>query len=159
MRLDDSKLYIRNAVGDPEHKKHKRERDCAIAGLSVLLSEHKPPLVLCFGQFAFECARRARQEDENSFRSFRYWSVERLAREFAETIPTIRMDSVKLLPVLHAVVAQKFPHCHRYFSGGRGNYFEYVGEEIAQVLINNSNDPRLSRLWMQRPELGDRKVT
>jgi len=144
-RLDE-KFYIRNAVENPCHKTGKEQLAEEITTFRHLLNEHQPPLVLCFGQFAFEFARRARQENEEH--TFRYWNVDRLAEQFSDRISTVRLDTVNVLPLLHAVVAQQFLHCHRKFSGGKGNYFEYVGGKIAGMLIENRTDARLNGLWM-----------
>jgi hypothetical protein len=155
-RLDDSNLYIRNAVENPSHKStiHKESCDDKIAELSRLLHDQEPPFVMCFGQFAFECALRAWPEEEKLHkpeRSRRYWTVERLAEQFGSTISRTRLDSVNLLPLLNVLVAQQFSYCHRVCSGGKSgnsNYFEYAGGEIAKALIQHRNHPKLSRLWL-----------
>lgn len=144
-RLDD-KFYIRNAVEDPCHKVQKERLADEIATFRRLLNEHQPLLVLCFGQFAFEFTRRARQEKEEH--RFSHWTVERLAEQFTHRISTVRGDAVNVLPLLHAVVAQQFLHCHGKFSGGNGDYFEYVGEKLAEVLIEHRTDQRLNCFWM-----------
>jgi hypothetical protein len=144
-RLDD-KFYIRNAVEDPCHKYEKERLADEIATFRRLLNKHQPLLVLCFGQFAFEFARRARQEKED--RRFSHWTVEMLAEQFNNRISTIRTDAVNVLPLLHVVVAQKFLYCHTRFSGGNGDYFEYVGGNLARVLIEHRTDPRLNGFWM-----------
>lgn len=142
-RLDD-KFYIRNAVEDPSHKSQKEQLADEIVTFRRLLNKHQPLLVLCFGQFAFEFARRARQEEEEH--PFDYWDVERLAEQFSHRISTVRGDAVNVLPLLHAVVAKQFLYCHERFSGGNKDYFEYVGGKLAGVLIEHRTDPRLS--WM-----------
>jgi hypothetical protein len=145
IRLDD-KFYIRNAVENPCHKVQKERLADEIATFRRLLNEHQPLLVLCFGQFAFEFTRRARQEKEEH--RFSHWTVERLAEQFCNRISTVRGDAVNVLPLLHAVVAQQFLYCHGKFSGGNGDYFEYVGEKLAAVLIEHRTDQRLHGFWM-----------
>jgi hypothetical protein len=144
-RLDD-KFYIRNAVENPCHKDKKERLTDEIAAFRRLLNEHQPLLVLCFGQFAFEFARRAQQEKEEH--PFSHWTVERLAEQFGDRISTVRGDAVNVLPLLHAVVARQFLHSHGKFSGGNGDYFEYVGEKLAGVLIERRTDQRLQGFWM-----------
>lgn len=145
IRLDDN-FYIRNAVENPSHKVLKARLADEISIFRYLLSEHQPFLVLCFGQFAFEFTRRARQEKEEH--PFSHWTVERLAEQFSNRISTIRAEEVNVLPLLHAVVAQQFLYCHGKFSGGNGDYFEYVGEKLAGVLIEHRTDQRLQGHWM-----------
>lgn len=117
-----------------------------IAEFRRLLNEHKPLLVLCFGQFAFEFARRAGQEKEEP--DFRDWSVERLAEQFAHRISSFQVEAVNVLPLLHASIARQFLRCHGEFSGGNGDYFEYVGGKLARVLIEHRTDHRLNGCWM-----------
>lgn len=144
-RLTDD-LFIRNAVGDPCHKYQKGSLADEIAEFGQCLSEHTPVLVLCFGQFAFEFARRARQEGGEP--DFRKWSVKQLAKEFGNRVCKFQVDSVNVLPLLHASIARgRFLHCHEEFSGGQGNYFDYVGGEIASVLIEYRSHNRLKGCW------------
>ncbi len=145
-RLDE-KYYIGNAVEDPCVKLQKDLLDDEIAIFRGLLNQHQPLLVLCFGQFAFEFARRARQEEEEH--PFDYWNIERLAEAFGNRISAIREDAVNVLPLLHASVARgRFLLCHEKFSGGNKDYFQYVGEKLARVLVKHRTDPRLDCFWM-----------
>jgi hypothetical protein len=152
-RLDDSKLFILNAVSDSAHKKkeNREKLDAEIAELAELLNRHKPLLVLCFGQFAFECARRAQEEEKLPALK---WTIQKLSQEFRERILKVQLGSVTLLPLLHAVVALKFSKCSTDFSGGGDNYFEYTGHEIAQVLIKNRTDSSLNMLWLRAKREG-----
>jgi len=144
-RLADE-LFIRNAVENACHKFQKEPLADEITEYSRLLSEHKPVLVLCFGQFAFEFARRAAQEEEES--DFRNWSVERLAEEFDDRICKFQVESVNVLPLLHASIARgNFLQCHKDFSDEKGNYFDYVGGKIASVLIEHRTHNRLRGCW------------
>ena len=147
-RLDDRNLYIRNAIENPADKRDEQKLNCETKELRELLNDNHPPIVLCFGQFAFEFARRAWHNGEEARYPFRYWTVERLAKEFTTRISKISPDSVTLLPLLHVIVAKQFPHCHRLFSDCRTNYYEYVGEEIARVLLQHRSHRRLKHLWL-----------
>lgn len=145
-RLDE-KYYIRNAVEDPCVKLQKDLLADEIATFRGLLNKHQPLLVLCFGQFAFEFARRAQQEKDEH--TFRYWSVDRLAEQFIKRTSTVRGDAVNVLPLLHASVARgRYLFCHEKFSGGNRDYFQYVGEKLARVLVEHRTDPRLNCFWM-----------
>lgn len=144
-RLTDA-LFIRNAVGDPRHKFQKESLADEIAEFSRLLNEHKPVLLLCFGQFAFEFARRAQQQEEQP--DFGNWPVKELAKEFSNRICKFQVESVNVLPLLHASIARRsFLYCHEEFSGGQGNYFDYVGGKIASVLIEFRTHDRLKDCW------------
>jgi hypothetical protein len=154
-RLNDSDLYIRNAVGDPGNKSDKEQRGREVAVLRDLLNQYRPPLVLAFGRFANEFARHALRKEDERVQSWTVWSIKMLADEFARTIHTltgpdavIYLESVNVLPLLHAIGARQFRYCHREFSSGTGNYFKYAGELIASILIKHRAHRKLSRLWM-----------
>jgi hypothetical protein len=137
-------LYVRNAVGNAAHKGNREERGKAAVVLGRLLEEHRPPIVLCFGQFAFGLVQQARGRVEAA----RSWRVYKLAEQFSNRISAFEPDSVNVLPLLHAIVARKYERCHEDFSGGQGNYFEYVGHKLSKVLIDNRSNARLSSLWI-----------
>lgn len=93
-------------------------------------------------------ALRALQDPAKRPQDWTVRDVRDLAREFEARISTVRLDAVNVLPLLHAIVARKFRRCHERFSGSEGNYFDYVGRKIAEVLIEHRTHPRISRLWM-----------
>jgi hypothetical protein len=154
-RLDDRNLYIRNAVEDPKDRVDPIARNREICALRDLFLENKPPLVLAFGRFSVEFALRALPGAPEPSLSWKVWNVKTLAGEFSTRIAPLtvpeglaRLESVNVIPLLHAVGALQFRYCHREFSSGRENYFEYVGEQIAAVLIKHRDHPKLRRLWM-----------
>jgi hypothetical protein len=62
-RLDDSKLYIQNAIFEFTNEKKTKKIVDGVENVKRLLAYNpKPLLILCFGQFTFECARRANNE-------------------------------------------------------------------------------------------------
>jgi hypothetical protein len=166
-RLDDSELFIRNAVSRPDHKMKDTENQGAeIADLQVkemielreLLNrpnKPKPLLVLCFGQFAYACALRAQQVVIEKLlpQDWEIWGIPELSMEFRRRIDEVQLGRVTLLPLLHASAARSFPSATRHFSGGHPNYFEYVGKEIADKLIEtllkaSNKDKNLDKLWL-----------
>ncbi len=154
-RLDDSKLFIRNAVSNSDHKwKNPENREEEIAELRKLLDRHiksKPLLILCFGQFAFECARRAQGEENRRPQQWKKWEIRELRQQFDARILKVQLGSVTLLPLLHQYVALQFSKTNEKWGC---DYFEYVGEEIAnkvlinKVLIANQTDDRMDKLWL-----------
>lgn len=142
-RLRDNAFYVRNAVEDVEDKGETENCAKKIVDFGRLMEQKRPILVLCFGQFAYEFARRAQGLEK---KRWKHWSVERLAIHFGDAVQKFDPNKVNLFPLLHAVVAQKFAHCHSVFSGGRGNYFEYVGQEFARLLVEHRMHPRLELL-------------
>ena len=83
-RLDTNDLYIRNAVHSAGKKPDGRAIEWSpqlkeeMRELGRLLAAYSPRLVLSFGAFAFEFARRSCDEDPK--RAFGYWSTELLGR-------------------------------------------------------------------------------
>ena len=105
-----------------------------------LLDSHAPKLVFPFGAFAFEFARRCR--DESPHRAFRDWSAARLGREFRRRIRAFTPRSINLIPLLHVSIARgRFLSVHRNFTELEdGNYFDYVGQHIATCLSRNQTE-------------------
>ena len=144
LRLDQSKLYIRNAVTDPSEKPKSaalswsQELQGKVDSLRTDLEVMSPKLVLTFGAFAFEFVRRARRE--KSFYPYSHWSTLRLGEEFRERLSRYDVSKTNVLPLLHVSIARgKFLESHRYFVGAEmgesPNYFEYVGTRLAELLL------------------------
>ena len=108
--------------------------------MSRLLDENKPTLVLSFGAFAFEFMRRSL--GESSHREFRYWNAEKLGKAFRSRLATESDESVRLVPLLHVSIARgKLVSVHENFTSmDNGNYFDYVGERIADYLCENHTE-------------------
>jgi hypothetical protein len=159
-RLDDSELYIRNAVSNSDYKKkkHNEKLDKEIVELRELLNRDnkpKPLLVLCFGQYAFEYARRAQEEGDE--RHPKKWPTEELGQQFNKRILNVQLGEVTLLPLLHQYVALQFPKSHDGFSGTGSNYYEFVGEKIAKALIDlieNDTENRMDKFLLRGKQEG-----
>lgn len=145
-RVDTSSIYIRNAIEDPNRKPTsntvvwKEDMVLSIDELSDLLTQHHPILLVCFGAFSFEFARRAlKQEPKQAFGN---WGAESLGIQFRQRISEFEPKSINVLPLLHTSISRgKFIESHNYFSGQKGgNYFEFVGNAIADKLIQYKSD-------------------
>ncbi|MGD0831415.1 MAG: hypothetical protein ABR907_10755 [Terracidiphilus sp.] len=150
LRLDDSKLFIRNAVSKSTYKEEgNKEFEKQIDEFGKMMIKHNPFLVLCFGQFAYEFALRAQKMPSQNWK---LWIIPKLSKKFDERIKEGQLGRVTLLlPLLHASAARSFQSATTHFSGGRPNYFEYVGGKIANVLIDsieNHTDDRLDNIWL-----------
>ena len=144
-RLCTDALYIRNAVHRASDKPNHRTVEWPshlyreTHDFASLVNNHSPVLVLTFGAFAFEFARRSLKE--SSPRAFRHWTTARLGQEFRHRTETFRPDGTNLFPLLHASIARgRFLESHRYFTDrSDGNYFDYVAQTIAHCLCNNES--------------------
>ena len=140
-RVDDSQLYVRNAVHNQEDKpphnaiewdpKLLEETDA----LGKLLETYEPTLVFTFGAFAFEFTRRSLAIEPR--KSFRCWTTRRLGTEFGQSVKDFSPREVNVFPLLHVSIARgRFLKSHEHFTGeSNGNYFDLVGREIGTLLL------------------------
>jgi hypothetical protein len=151
-RIDTSSLYIRNAIEDPGKKPAENTTDWPaelqneIDELRRLLIQHRPALLLSFGSFAFEFARRALKQPPN--RPFGHWGAVTLGDEFRRRIAKFCPSVTNALPLLHTSVSRgRFVESHDYFSGKQGgNCFEYAGNEIADKLLQHHGE---LQVWIE----------
>ena len=142
-RLETNELYIRNAVHHASEKPDYRVAewssllDGETCALGRLMAVHSPKLVLSFGAFAFEFARRSC--DEVHRHPFGYWTTSRLGQQFSQRIGAFTSRGVNLVPLLHVSIARRyFLESHRDFTRVKdGNYFEHVAREIGDCLSRN----------------------
>lgn len=140
-RVDTSSIYIRNAVSDRSRKPAGNDADWSpsttseVEAFAGLVSRWHPAVVLCFGAFAFEFARRASSELPQ--RAWNYWRTISLGAEFRERMRRFDIPGTNVIPLLHrSISGGKFLESHRYFCDRVGaNYFEYVGMCIADRLL------------------------
>lgn len=132
-------LYIRNAVIDPSEKPTPTERvwqlESRLNELRQLLNYHHPFLLLCFGSFAFEFARRATGDDPEQ--PYRHWTTRALGMEFRRRIKLVVPGQTTALPLLHrSISGGKWVQSHDYFTDERGgDYFQFVGTALGVMLL------------------------
>lgn len=145
-RLCVDELYVENAV---QHKKwvpsvYKLDWPPSLKeatrDLRSLFRTHTPTLVLTFGRFAFEFASRSYSDFPRH--SLTHWTTEQLGSEFSDRIQKFDPNRVNLIPLLHVSIARKhFLQSHMKFTGTEdGNYFDYVGENLAECLIQHESE-------------------
>jgi len=145
-RLETSSIYIRNAVADPADKPARTSVTWGapvaneVGAFQQLLNEYQPPMVLTFGAFAFEFARRAL--GEKPMRAYNYWGSRRLGNEFRVRTRQLGLHAITPLPLLHRVISGgRFIQAHEYYCDRTGaNYFRYVGDYIARWLLEHRDD-------------------
>ncbi len=133
-----SDFFIRNAVSSSSMKVDSvdwsEKVNEEINLYRDLVNEYKPRLILSFGQFAYEFAKRATCEEPS--RCYSYWSIQNLAKNFREKSNGFDKNKVNVLPLLHEIVALQFLYSHMTFCFDKeSNYFVYVGKEIANILL------------------------
>ena len=144
-RVDDSEVYIRNAVHSPKDKpsynaaKWGPTLSEATNRFGDLLDNYEPTLAFTFGAFAFEFTRRSKRWGPS--RSTRYWTTKRLGAEFKKRVTEFDPEEVNVFPLLHVSIARgHFLKSHENFTGeSAGNYFDYVAREIGKLLLGHKD--------------------
>jgi len=140
-RVDDARLYVRNAVHRQEDKPRGDDMDWEskpreeMDELGRLLGTYRPTLVFTFGAFAFEFTRRSL--DRAPRRIFNCWTTEKLGAEFRRTVGEFNPGELNVFPLLHVSIARRhFLTSHEHFTGeNNGNYFDFVGREVGTLLL------------------------
>ena len=154
-RADFKSIFIRNAIDDPAIKPkenitgwkdmvHWKTLETEMNIYKDLCNQNTPTIVLCFGAFAYEFANRA-LNDKYEIKAFGTWGAKSMGKEFRNKISDFRIERVNLFPLLHASIARgQFMKSHEYFTGeSNGNYFEYVGKNLARIVIENKDSLKM----------------
>jgi hypothetical protein len=142
LRLDTSRLYIRNAMSQPlstfitEEQVHQWQEE-----LKEMFDKYNPSIVLTFGVSAFMMALFASGESAEKF----FTTTKLLGEQFRSRIEKYDGSKVNIIPLLHTSIARgKFLEGHRDFVGTYGskspNYFDYVGTKLADLLLAKLSD-------------------
>jgi hypothetical protein len=142
LRLDTSKLYIRNAFS--QRPKPPITHDTTLVPQRVLrdlFKRYNPKLVLTFSADAFMVTLWASGETPHK----QFKTTKLLGEEFRSRIGKYDDSKVNVIPLLHASIARgKFPEAHRDFVSTYGttppNYFNYVGTKLADLLLEKLPD-------------------
>lgn len=151
-RVKTSPIYVRNAIEDPVDKPLPNSLNWSENVEKKALSfrddvlRYKPKVILSFGAFAFEFARRALTPEKDKH-PYKYWDTKNLGNEFRRNINDFNISETNILPLLHTSISRgRFIESHRYFCNGESNnYFEYVGRCIGQKLTEYYDD---LPIWM-----------
>lgn len=142
LRLDTSRLYIRNVMNKPLNKPITNKQMHLVQNeLRRLFNKHKPIIVLTFGVAAFAMSTEAAGDIPPVFAK----SARRLGEQFRSCINNFSDDKVNIMPLLHVSIARgKFLSAHRNFVDTYWheppNYFDYVGTKIADLLLTKLSD-------------------
>ncbi|MEG0774064.1 hypothetical protein [Clostridium sp.] len=150
-RIETSQIYIRNAVADVSLKPERNqllwstELCHEINILKNLCNKHNPVLIFTFGSFSYEFTLRMLQKEQHKYN---FWTTERLGDEFRKNISSNLQDTPIIIPLLHRSIAGgHFIKSHENYCGNSGaNYFDYVGAELASIVIKTLED---SDIWIK----------
>lgn len=142
LRLDTSRLYIRNATDRPYATYTIRaQMQLSQKTLQELIDKYKPKIILTFGVSAFMTTLWASGERPQKF----FRTTKLLGEQFRSRIKSYSDYKVNVIPLLHTSIARgEFLESHRDFVGTAGithqNYFDYAGEKLADLLLAKFSD-------------------
>ena len=136
-RLDTSHLYIRNAIDVPLPVSTPEQQQQATEKLRKLINKYKPQIVLTFGVYAFLSTSLAAGQPFQTPPD----TTQLLGQQFRNCISNYNSRQTNVIPLLHISIAWgKFLGAHRAFIGPdnkeHDNYFNYVGEKLADLLLD-----------------------
>lgn len=141
LHINQNKFYVRNAIQNPQYKPAQNDLlwseylQQAIKDFNSDVQKHNPRVIFCFGAFSFEFTRRATNSGKHA--PYKSWSTRTLGEQFRDSIESFDPTVTNIIPLLHASIARgKFLASHAYFCDSTdGNYFLYVGGEIAKKFL------------------------
>ncbi len=144
-RIDTSNIFIRSAVGDGGIVPNTlnwwgREVAKEIEFYRGIVEEHKPKMLISFGAFPFEFARRVYEVKPE--KGPKAWSTSLLKDEFEKSIENFDINQTNRIPFLRRVIAtDKFIETNNFLSQtDRETYFQHVGSKIAEKIIENKDN-------------------
>lgn len=149
LRIDTSRLYIRNAIENPNTKPKNTQVEWALDirpkmdELKTIIQQHNPIFVFSFGAFAYEFIRRTLGEKPEH--AHKYWGAKSLGNTFRKHADQFDVNQTNVFPLLHVTIARgKFIQSHNYFCNREGaNYFEYVGKHLADIITKYKDNLKI----------------
>lgn len=144
-RIDTSNIYVRSAVGEGGMVPNTlnwwgREVAKEIDYYRGIVQEYKPKILISFGAFPFEFARRVFEVKPE--KGPKAWSSSILKDEFGNSIENFDINQTNRIPLLRRVVAtDKFVENRSFLSQtDKETYFQHVGTKIAEKIIENKDN-------------------
>lgn len=141
-RIDTSNIFMRSAVGDGGIVPNTlnwwgNEVAKEIEYYRAIIHEHKPKMLISFGAFPFEFARRVYEVKPE--KGPKAWSTALLKDEFEKSVENFDINKTNRIPLLRRVIAtDKFVENRNFLSRtDRETYFQHVGTKIAEKIIEN----------------------
>ncbi len=143
-RIDTSNLYIRSAVSDGGIVPNTlnwwgNEVAKEIKYFRGIVDEYKPKLLISFGAFPYEFARRVFEVKPE--KGPKAWNSSILKDRFEQSMKTFDINRTNRIPLLRRVIAtDKFNETQNFLSRTeRETYFHNVGSKIADRIIENKD--------------------
>ena len=143
-RIDTTNLFIRNTINDSGKVPNTLNWWAAEVAKEIELFresilEYKPKILISFGAFPFEFARRVFNIQPE--KGPKYWSNSNLNSEFEKAIENFNINQTNRIPLLRQVsassrFAEDQSHSNRT---DISNYFRDVGAKMADKIIENKD--------------------
>jgi hypothetical protein len=144
-RIETSNIYIRSAVNEGRIVPNTlnwwgREVAKEIELYREIVHEHKPKMLISFGAFPFEFARRVYEVKPE--KGPKAWSSAILRDEFEKSMENFDINQTNRIPLLRRVIASdNFIETRNFLSRtDRETYFQHVGTKIAEKIIENKDN-------------------
>lgn len=134
MHVNGRKIFVSNAMEFRESWERSEELRDGANRYGDCLREWRPALVLTFGSRAYGFAQAARMSCGAPLHKK---SAKQLGDAFRRAIKYFDPEETNIVPLLHrSISGGKWLEVGSGFTGREdGNYFQYVGEEIATILL------------------------
>ena len=143
-RIDTSNIYIRNAVSDGGIVPNTlnwwgKEVAKEIEFYREFVHEHKPKMLISFGAFPYEFARRVYEVKPE--KGPKAWSSLILRNEFEKSMENFDINQTNMIPLLRRVIAtDKFVENQNFmYQSDSETYFQHIGAKIAEKIIENKD--------------------
>lgn len=143
-RIDAANIYIRSAVSDGGIVPNTlnwwgKEVAREIEYYREIVLKHKPKLLVSFGAFPFEFARRVYEVKPE--KGPKAWSSVILKEEFEKAMENFDINQTNRIPLLRRVITNDkvIDNSNVLSRTERETYFQYVGAKIAEKIIENKD--------------------
>jgi len=143
-RIDTSNIYIRSAVSDGGIVPNTlnwwgKEVAKEIDFYRGIIQEHKPKMLISFGAFPFEFARRVFEVKPE--KGPKAWSSSILKDEFDNAMENFDIHRTNRIPLLRRVITNNSRVENRSIlsKNEREAYFQHVGSKLAEKIIENKD--------------------
>lgn len=143
-RIDTNNIYIRSAVSDGGIVPNTlnwwgKEVAREIEFYREIVHKHKPKMLVSFGAFPFEFARRVYEVKPE--KGPKAWSSAILRDEFEKAIENFDINQTNRIPLLRRVIGNEksVENSNVLSRTERETYFQHVGTKIAEKIIENKD--------------------
>ncbi len=141
LRMDTNKIYIRNAIENPELKPNLNIKNWGEEITREIflykndIQKYRPKIIFSFGSFSFEFARRCLEN--TTIEKYGLWNTKELGKQFRARTSNFNINSVNIIPLLHrSISGGRFLQSHKLFCDNENaNYFKETSDILSIILL------------------------